>query len=302
MSKNDKKTHHATVIASYGNQCKIETTDKQQLTAKSLKSIGKPLCGDKISYKNEQNNEVVITEIFPRSSVLSRRNNLNPKPKQIASNIDQMIIVVSVNDSIKFGLIDRYLIAAEFSNFIPVIVLNKTDLINAEELEQLKNSMQVYSDINIPLFYVSAKNNQGIESLLSITANKTNIVVGQSGVGKSSIVNAILPEQPALTKKISDSTNKGKHTTTTAYLYTIPDNGKLIDSPGIREFGLWNIEKNKLARGFKEIQQYSEQCKFRDCQHHAEPGCAVVAAVNEGTISKQRYESYLSIFESIDKT
>ncbi|VAW93418.1 Ribosome small subunit biogenesis RbfA-release protein RsgA [hydrothermal vent metagenome] len=302
MSKDDKKTHHATVIASYGNQCKIETADKQLLTAKSLKSIGKPLCGDKISYKNEQNNEMVITEILPRSSILSRRNNLNPKPKQIASNIDQMIIVVSVNDSIKYGLIDRYLIAATFSNFTPVIVLNKVDLLDKDKVEQLKINMQNYSDINISLFYISAKSNEGVDALLTTMADKTNIVVGQSGVGKSSIVNAILPEQPALTKEISDSTNKGKHTTTTAYLYTIPNNGKLIDSPGIREFGLWNIEKNELAQGFREIQQYSEQCKFRNCLHHAEPSCAVVAAVNEGTISKQRYESYLSIFESIDNS
>ncbi len=301
MSKDNKHTHPATVIASYGNQCKIETADKQLLTAKSLKSVGKPLCGDKIKYRNEQNNELVITEILPRNSVLSRRNNLNPKPKQIATNIDQMIIVISANDVIKYGLIDRYLIAATFSSFTPVIVLNKVDLFGNDNVAQLQNHMQNYSNINIPLFYVSAKSNQGIESLLGIMANKTNIVVGQSGVGKSSIVNAILPEQPALTKKISDSTNKGKHTTTTAYLYTIPGNGKLIDSPGIREFGLWNIDKNELARGFKEIQRYSEQCKFRDCLHHAEPGCAVVAAVNEGTISKQRYESYLSIFDSIDE-
>jgi len=299
MSKSDKNTYAATVIASYGNQCKIETTNKKLLTAKSLKSIGKPLCGDKIKYKNEQNNEIVITDILPRSSILSRRNNLNPKPKQIAANIDQMIIVVSVNDSIKFGLIDRYLIAATFSNFAPVIVLNKIDLIAREKLEQLKKNMQIYSDINIPVFYISTKNNQGIDALLNRMANKSNIVVGQSGVGKSSIVNSILPEQPALTKKISDSTNKGKHTTTTAYLYNIPNKGKLIDSPGIREFGLWNIEKNELAHGFREIQQYSEQCKFRNCLHHAEPGCAVVAAVNKGSISKQRYENYLSIFESI---
>lgn len=301
MSKSDVNLYHATVIASYGNQCKIETTDKQLLTAKSLKSIGKPLCGDKVKYKIEQNDEIILTEILPRTSILSRRNNLNPKPKQIATNIDQMIIVVSVNDSIKFGLIDRYLIAAEFSHFNPIIVLNKIDLLNTEEIKSIKDNMEIYSDIKLPIFYISAKSNLGIESLLDITENKTNIVVGQSGVGKSSIVNAILPEQPALTKEISDSTNKGKHTTTTAYLYTIPNNGKLIDSPGIREFGLWNIEKSELARGFIEIQKYSGQCKFRDCLHHAEPGCAVVAAVKEGTISKQRYESYLSIFSSIEK-
>ena len=296
---NQKLILDATVIASYGNQCKIETADKTLIRAKSLKSVGKPLCGDKVKYKIEQNNEIVITEILPRATVLSRLNNLNPKPKQIASNIEQMIIVISANSSIKYGLIDRYLIAAEFSGFTPVIVLNKIDSIDEHELKNIKNNMQIYSNIGLPVFYMSAINNVGINSLLNVTANKTNIVVGQSGVGKSSIVNAILPDMPAITKEISDSNNKGKHTTTTAYLYSIPNNGKLIDSPGIREFGLWNIDKNELAKGFTEIQHIGEQCKFRDCLHQAEPGCAVVAAVNNGDISKQRYESYLSIFESL---
>ncbi len=301
MSQDVQTAQHATVIASYGNQCKIETTDKRLLTAKSLKNIGKPLCGDNVCFKSEQNNENVIIKILSRTSILSRRNNLNPKPKQIAANIDQMIIVISANDTVKFGLIDRYLVAAEFSGFNPIIVLNKVDLLKPEQLEMLKDDLKIYIDINIPVFYCSAKIKQGITSLLAMTANKTNIVVGQSGVGKSSIVNAILPTQPAVTKEISDSTHKGKHTTTTAYLYHIPDNGKLIDSPGIREFGLWNIEKNKLARGFREIQHYSEHCKFRDCLHHAEPGCAVVAAVKKGDISQQRYQSYLSIFDSLEQ-
>lgn len=290
----------ALVIASYGNQCKIETTDKSVITAKALKSIGNPLCGDKIKFRSEKNNQYVITEILPRKTVLSRRNNLNPKPKQIAANIEQMIIVLSANDPVKYGLIDRYLIAAEFSGFNSVIVLNKIDKITDEVLVTLKANMQIYVDIGIEVFYVSATNNTAINTLLSVTNNKTNIVVGQSGVGKSSIVNAILPDMPAVTKEISDSNNKGKHTTTTAFLYSIPDHGKLIDSPGIREFGLWNIEKALLAKGFKEIQQAGEECKFRNCLHQAEPGCAVLKAVDEGIISLQRYQSYLSIFESLE--
>lgn len=296
---NNKPLLDATVIASYGNQCKIETVDKTLVRAKSLKSIGKPLCGDKVKYKVEQNNQLVITEILPRTTILSRLNNLNPKPKQIASNIEQMIVVICANSSIKYGLIDRYLVAAEFSGFTPVIVLNKIDTIEKQELNIIKKDMLIYENIGLPVFYISAINNIGIESLLNITADKINIVVGQSGVGKSSIVNAILPNMPAITKEISDSNNKGKHTTTTAYLYSIPNNGKLIDSPGIREFGLWNIEKNELAKGFTDIQHYSEQCKFRNCLHQAEPGCAVVAAVKKGEINTQRYESYLSIFDSL---
>lgn len=296
----DVKYKKALVIASYGNQCKIETTDKNILIAKSLKSIGKPLCGDNIKFKTENNNEHVITEIYPRSSILSRLNNLNPKPKQIAANIEQMIIVASANDSIKFGLIDRYLIAAEFSGFKPVIVLNKIDKINTKELEKLKSEVQVYADIKVPLYFLSAIEQTGIDDFLKITGNKTNIVVGQSGVGKSSIVNAILPTMPAITKEISQSNNKGKHTTTTAYLYSIPNNGKLIDSPGIREFGLWNISRRELAKGFSEISIASEQCRFRDCLHQAEPSCGVIAAVKDNRISKQRYQSYLSIFESLE--
>ena len=297
---NKETVFNATVIASYGNQCKIEADNNELLIAKSLKSIGKPLCGDKVIYKKEKNNEFVITQILPRTSTLSRLNNLNPKPKQIASNIDQMIIVVSAHTTIKFGLIDRYIIAAEFSGFNPVIVVNKIDKISETELNTIKNAMTLYTNIKINVFFISAKKNNGIDSLLEITKDKTNIVVGQSGVGKSSIVNAILPNMPAVTKEISDTTNKGKHTTTTAYLYSIPNNGKLIDSPGIREFGLWNIKKNELTKGFTEIQHASENCKFRNCLHQKEPACAVIAAVKDGVISKQRYESYLSIFDSLD--
>ncbi len=295
-----KNQQTAIVIASYGNQCKIETTDNEILTAKSLKTAGKPLCGDHVLYKTEANNETVITDILPRNNTLSRLNNLNPKPKQIAANIDQMIIVISVDHDIKFGLIDRYLVAAMFSGFKPIIVLNKIDKINNEELDAIKQSMKMYSDIDIPMYFISAKMQSGIDTLLSVAANKTNIVVGQSGVGKSSIVNAILPEMPALTKEISDSTSKGKHTTTTAFLYHIPDNGQLIDSPGIREFGLWNINKKELAQGFKEIQKFSEQCKFRDCLHINEPGCAITKAVKAQQINPQRYNSYLSILETLE--
>lgn len=295
----DKKNLSATVIASYGNQCKIEIDDKTLVRAKSLKSIGKPLCGDKVLYQIEQNNQNIITEILPRTTILSRLNNLNPKPKQIASNIEQMIIVISAGSSIKYGLIDRYLIAAEFSGFSPVIVVNKTDTLDETLLAVLKEDMKLYENIDLPVFYMSAINNIGIDNLLAVTSDKVNIVVGQSGVGKSSIVNAILPSMPAITKEISDSNNKGKHTTTTAYLYRIPNNGKLIDSPGIREFGLWNINKIELAKGFTEIRLASEQCKFRDCQHQAEPGCAVLKAVESGEINIKRYDSYLSIFESL---
>jgi len=292
--------NQATVIASYGNQCKIETQGLKHLIAKSLKSIGTPLCGDIVKFKSEQNNQFVITEITPRRTVLSRRNNLNPKPKQIAANIEQMLIVVSADSPLKYGLIDRYLIAAEFSGFTPVIVLNKVDKINETQYQDILQGLSIYADIGIPIHHISAKNKTGIDSLLKTTANKTNIVVGQSGVGKSSIVNAILPEMPALTREISEATSKGKHTTTTAYLYSIPQNGKLIDSPGIREFGLWNISKAELAKGFVELQAASKACKFRDCLHINEPGCAVIAALNNGDINQARYGSYLSIFETLE--
>lgn len=296
----ENEINDAVVIASYGNRCEIEINDKTLLTAKSLKSIGKPLCGDQVRYKTEQNNQNVIVEILKRKNILSRLNNLNPKPKQIAANIEQMVIVASANDPIKYGLIDRYLVAAEFSEFSPAIVINKIDKIDTTKLKQLKTEMQIYADIGIPLHFISAIEQTGIDAFLKITENKTNIVVGQSGVGKSSIVNAILPSMPAITKEVSDSNNKGKHTTTTAYLYSIPGNGKLIDSPGIREFGLWNINKNELAQGFKEIRDASEQCKFRNCLHQAEPSCGVLAAVKNHDISEQRYRSYLSMFESLE--
>lgn len=292
------------VIASYGSLCLVETDTQQTHTCQLLKKAGNPVTGDQVIIQKQDYHEFVITEILPRKTTLSRLNQANGKVKQIAANIDQVIIVSAIKPALKTGLIDRYLVAAEFSGFTPVIVVNKTDLANVGDINNIKTKLDNYKKIGYEILYTSAKNNTGIDNpdiniLLNKMSGRTSIVVGHSGVGKSSLVNALLPEQPAKIGDISSATNKGQHTTTTAYLYHLPNSGMLIDSPGIREFALWDITSTELEKGFIEFNAFTSHCKFRDCQHVAEPRCAVKKAVLDGGIDSVRYESYLSILESL---
>lgn len=244
----------------------------------------------------------VVTAMQERRSVLARPD-FNGLMKPVAANIDQMLIVTAPLPEFNEGLIDRYLVAAELSHIKPVLVINKIDNVNDEQFELLKQRAERYRNIGYQTVYTSAITANGLSPLFTYLTGKTSVFVGQSGVGKSSLINAILPEANAKIGKISDANRKGRHTTSVSRLYNLNldgvKDGALIDSPGIREFGLWGISKTAVMYGFVEFASHLH-CKFRNCKHIDELGCSLIKAMEAGHISQQRLDSYHRIVDSIN--
>ena len=289
-----------TVIAAYRSYTLVEDNENNLYKCQQRKSIGQIVCGDVVTWQAEDEHSGVITSINKRHTILQRPD-INGKLRIIASNIDQVFIVVAHKPELNEGLIDRYLVAAENSNLKPVILLNKVDLLEEPQLEVFKKRLTPYQAIGYPVIYTSAKQENGLDSLIELLNDNNNIFVGQSGVGKSSLINTILKDSNARIGEISESTGKGKHTTTTAYLYPLKQNqGHIIDSPGVREFGLDKLSEQEVADGFIEFRPYLGYCKFRNCAHKNEPGCALLEAVKDKKISQKRWDSYKRIIASIN--
>ncbi|NND81140.1 MAG: small ribosomal subunit biogenesis GTPase RsgA [Gammaproteobacteria bacterium] len=263
-------------------------------------NLGTLVTGDKVIWKLATDGSGVIESRLDRRSVLERPDNFG-RLKAVAANIDQMVIMIAVQPPPQANLIDRYLVAAELMQIRPVLVLNKTDLLAAPLQSEFDSLLNLYQALGYPVARVISSRHQTamLDQLIPLIKGRTSIIVGQSGVGKSSMINALLPEHDIAVGALSEQSGEGTHTTTTARLFHLPDGGQLIDSPGIRDFGLWHIEPEQLQYGFIEIAQQVGHCKFRDCQHNSEPGCAVLAAVQAGTISEQRFNSFVSIKASI---
>ncbi|MCP4946832.1 MAG: ribosome small subunit-dependent GTPase A, partial [Aestuariibacter sp.] len=198
-------------------------------------------------------------------------------------------------------IIDRYLVACEDTGIAPLLVLNKVELLSPEEREAVEASLQIYTKLGYRFMYTSCKSREGIDTLHDILRDKTSVFVGQSGVGKSSIINQVLPDADELVGEISENSGLGQHTTTAAKLLPIPTGGDLIDSPGVREFALWHLPEERITWGFKEFRDYLGGCKFRDCKHLNDPGCIIRQAVEDGEIDAQRYENYHKIIAAMDE-
>lgn len=290
------------VISRFGQHADVEGENGQIERCNLRRAIKSLVTGDRVVWRagNQAYHGIsgVIEAVHPRTTVLTRPDYYDGI-KPIAANIDHIIIVSSIAPEFSRNIIDRYLVACEDIGITPIIVLNKSDLLDEPSAKRIDQQLQSYRDIGYQVLY-SSMHGDGLSALKSAMKDKINIFVGQSGVGKTSLVNVLLPEIEAATGEISENSGLGKHTTTTARLYHFADGGDLIDSPGIREFSLWHLEPERIASGFIEFSPFLGQCRFRDCKHLSDPGCALVAGVAEGKIDAARYHSFLRILETMD--
>ena len=284
------------VIVSHSSEVVVEDLSGRLYTCRLRRKNERPVCGDRVEFNPLEH---CIEKVLPRRSALSRPDSYR-RIKPLAANIDRFFIVCAVEPGIDFGLIDRYLVAAHACSCDAVIVLNKSDLINDThhlEVQRLRH----YRELNYPLIELSTVTADGMNDLENSFSQHTCILVGQSGVGKSSIILQLIPDIEIRIGSLSEATGSGCHTTTTTTLYHLPAGGDLIDSPGVRSFRLWNLEHEQVVAGFKEFQNYVDNCRFHNCRHIDEPGCAVKQAVADGLISADRYESFLIIADSLQE-
>ncbi len=275
-----------------------EHSDKTPIRCTAKRKFDSIVCGDFITWHHNLHGNASVDDLLPRHNALTRPG-YRGRPRTIAANIDLLVVVNSWLPETSWNLVDRYLIAAEQLNAEAIVVMNKSDMAKAHATDEDWEAMKAYQDIGYPVLEMNAMTGEGIDKLSELMQNKTSIFSGRSGVGKSSIANKILPESNILTGIISDS-GEGKHTTTTATLYELENNGYLIDSPGVRDYALGDISDAELAEGYIEFLQYQDSCRFNNCTHDHEPKCAIRTAVDENKINKNRYLRYIKALRSLE--
>ncbi|EFK58519.1 ribosome small subunit-dependent GTPase A [Sphingobacterium spiritivorum] len=278
-------------------ECRI----KGKFRTHGIKSTNPVAVGDWVEFDLEPDlDSGVIRHLEPRRNYIIRRSvNLSKQTQIIGANLDQALLVVTLaSPPTSLGFIDRFLVTAEAYSVPAMLVFNKLDLFSDEGLDILKEYEQIYESIGYPCYKVSALEGINVEELKDLLKDKVTLVSGHSGVGKSTLINALIPEAGLKTGSISDWSDKGKHTTTFAEMMDLPFGGKLIDTPGIRELGIVDIEPQELSHFFPEMRALLNKCRFNNCRHVNEPGCAVMEAVENGAIEASRYDSYLSIYHN----
>lgn len=261
--------------------------------------------GDEVELQpeNDADGTAMITEIYPRRNYITRQS---PSHKMhhhiIASNIDQSLMFATLKDPrTSQGFIDRFLVTCEAYHVPAIIVFNKSDLYRKKEQDKFDELKKLYNEIGYKVFSMSVEKKEGIEDVKEQLKGKVTLMSGHSGVGKSSFINTVFPEFQLKTKDVSGWSGKGMHTTTFAEMFDLPGGGKLIDTPGLREFGVIDISRQELSHYFPEMRALLSQCQFNNCLHINEPGCAIKKAVEDGRIHPERYISYWNILESFDK-
>ena len=270
---------------------------KGKIRLEGRKTTNPIAVGDYVDFDMEENGETIIRTIHPRKNYIIRKSiNLSKQSQILASNLDQAVLIATlVSPRTSLGFIDRFLITAEAYGIKAVIVFNKCDLLDEAHLEVQKEIIDLYKKIGYDCYEISSFNVKQIENVKILFKDKTTLVAGHSGVGKSTFITAIAPELKLRTGEISSAHAKGMHTTTFAELYPLSFGGSIIDSPGIKELGLVEMKKEEIGHYFPEIRSRMNGCKFNNCLHVNEPKCAVITAVEKGEISSERYISYLGI-------
>ncbi|MBS1496029.1 MAG: ribosome small subunit-dependent GTPase A [Bacteroidetes bacterium] len=302
----------ALVYKSTGSWYQVKNADGQKFNARikgkfkieDISSTNPIAVGDLVEIEDEEDTEnTVITEIYNRKNYINRVSPHNKNQHHIvAANLDQLLLFATLKDpKTSLGFIDRFLVTAEAYHVPVIIVFNKADLFKKKEEEKFAEIKERYEPIGYKILQMSVEKNTGVDAVKDFLKDKTTLLSGHSGVGKSTFINHIFPGMLLKTQQVSGWSGKGMHTTTFAEMFDLPFGGKIIDTPGIREMGLVDVSKSELSHYFPEMRALISQCQFNDCVHLEEPGCAIKEAVNSGLISTERYLSYLNIRDSINE-
>ena len=296
------------VIRNTGSWYTVKTDDGGQLIdckikgnfrLKGIRSTNPVAVGDHVTIVPNNEGTAFITDIADRRNYIIRKaSNLSKQSHIIAANVDQAMLVVTVNyPQTSTTFIDRFLASAEAYRIPVVLIFNKVDILDDDELRYLDMMINLYETVGYECRSISAERGDGVESVMQLLEGKVTVLSGNSGVGKSTLINRLLPDANLRTAEISDAHNTGMHTTTFSEMLPLPSGGYIIDTPGIKGFGTFNIEPEELTGYFKEIFRFSRDCRFSNCTHTHEPGCAVLKAVEDHYIAASRYQSYLSMLD-----
>ena len=300
--------HTGLVIRNTGSWYTVKTDDGGQLIdckikgnfrLKGIRSTNPVAVGDHVTLVPNNEGTAFITEIADRRNYIIRKaSNLSKQSHIIAANVDQAMLVVTVNyPQTSTTFIDRFLASAEAYRIPVVLIFNKVDILDDDELRYLDMMINLYETVGYECRSISAERGDGVETVMQLLESKVTVLSGNSGVGKSTLINRLLPDANLRTAEISDAHNTGMHTTTFSEMLPLPSGGYIIDTPGIKGFGTFNIEPEELSGYFKEIFRFSRDCRFSNCTHTHEPGCAVLKAVEDHYIAASRYQSYLSMLD-----
>lgn len=301
---------HGLIIKNTGSWYTVKTDDgriveckvKGNFRLKGIRSTSPVAVGDYVDIIMNAEGTALISAIDDRKNYIIRKaSNLSKQSQIIAANLDQALLIITIKQpETSTTFIDRFLAGAEAYRVHVVLVFNKTDLLNDDERHYQQQMVELYETIGYPCIEISAETGMGIDQLQTLLKQKVTLVSGNSGVGKSSLINAIIPHADQRTAEISNAHGTGMHTTTFSEMIELAEGGYLIDTPGIKGFGTFDIEPEELTSYFKEIFEFSKDCKFNNCTHTHEPGCAVLQAVENHYISASRYQSYLNMLEDKD--
>jgi ribosome biogenesis GTPase / thiamine phosphate phosphatase len=297
--------NHGIVIKTTGSWHTVKDGDKiipckirGRFREKELTITNPVAVGDRVRYETDRDDTGLIIHIEPRKNYIIRRSsNLSKEAHILAANLDQAFLMITLampETPLEFA--DRFLLAAEAYHIPVILLINKTDLLSGESLSFLHSVTETYRSAAYTCMEISVKTGKGIEAVVDSMKDKTSLLAGNSGVGKSTLINRICPEANLKTLEISSSHKTGKHATTYAEMITLPNGGNIIDTPGIRGFGIIELAKNEIGLYFTDIFRVSQDCSFYNCTHIHEPGCAVIKAVEDGILALSRYQSYVNIF------